>query len=82
MIYQLSNYGRAITFQTWKSIGGNGLPNHTNAYKKLGPLAKWDKSKITLGDIEDACPATGRGLARFAAENLLIPAIAKQYEGL
>lgn len=66
-IYQLSDYGRAVTWKTWKSLNACGLPNCTQAYKELGPQSSWTDD-ITLGDIEDACQFTGRSLARYAVE--------------
>jgi len=66
--YKLSLYGRKLTWETWKTIGGCGIPNCTSAYHSLGPQSKWEN--IMLGDIEDACPFTGRSLARFAIERL------------
>ena len=70
-MYKLSKTGRTITWSRWKSIGGCGLPNDTCAPKNLEcPVAKWDEQFPTLGQIEDACPYTGRSLARFAMEHL------------
>ena len=79
-VWQLSKAGRVIPYSVWKNkLGGCGLPNNTNAFSKLGPEAKWSK-EITLGDIEDACPYTGRALAGFAVRNLGHGSLAEPYE--
>jgi len=78
MVYQLSDYGRAVDWKTWKTLGGSGLPGNTNAHKTLGAPAHW--KNISLGQIEDACPATGRSLAYFAVTNLKIPELAKPWK--
>jgi hypothetical protein len=71
MIYELSVAGRACTYSRWKdTLKGCSLPNNTMAYRKLGPESHWDNEFPTLGQIADACPATGRSLARFAIEFL------------
>lgn len=71
MIYKLSETGRQVTYAEWRKIGGCGMPNSSNAMNgNLGPMARWDIHKITLGDIEDSCPYTGRCFARFAVEHL------------
>lgn len=71
MIYQLSESGRAVEWRHWKEIGGCGLSEVSEfmACRQLGPMAHW-KESVTLGDIEDAFPAAGRELARFAVERL------------
>jgi len=70
-MYKLSNAGRMVTWSRWKSIGGCGLPNDTQAPKNLEcPIAHWDNEFPTLGQIADACPYSGRTLARFAIEHL------------
>jgi len=70
-IYQLSQAGRSVSWSRWKSMGGCGLPNDTRAPQKLDcPIAKWDDDFPTLGQIADACPYSGRTLARFAMEHL------------
>lgn len=71
MIYQLSESGRAVEWCHWKGMGGCGLSEVSElmACRKLGPVAHW-KDSVTLGDIEDAFPAAGRELARFAVEHL------------
>lgn len=61
MTYQLSDYAREMDFRTWKTIGGCGLPNNTQAL--VGPETK-------LREIESQCPYTARALARYAAEHL------------
>ena len=78
-IYKLSPEGRRLTFLAWKELGGCGLPNNTNAYCKLGPVGKWDKD-VTLGDIADACPYTGRALAGFAVRHLNLSELAEEFE--
>lgn len=78
MIYQLSEYGRAVTWETWVSIGGCGLGNCTNAYDVLGPKSHWN-TNVTLGDIENACPYSGRSLAYFAKENLNLDEFSRPY---
>ena len=78
-IYQLSAYGKALTYKTWRFIGGCGLPNDTQAYRNLGPQAKWNDA-LTLGEIESACPYTGRSFARFAVTRLNMPEFAAEYE--
>lgn len=78
-VYQLSDYGRALTWQTWESLNACGIPNCTNAYKTLGPQACWPKD-LTLGEIEDACPFTGRSLARYAKIRMKMDDFVKPYE--
>jgi len=68
-IYQLSEPGRNVTYAAWRKMGGCGLPNNTHAPGQLGPIAHW-KTEVTLGQIEDVCPYTGRCLAYFAVEHL------------
>ena len=68
-IYQLSDYGRQVTWETWRSIGGCGLPNWACHAWRPGS---------TLGDIEDRSPAAGRSLARFAVERLKMPMFAEE----
>ena len=77
-IYQLSEYGRSITWDSWKFLGGCGLPNSTRVFRTLKPMSFWGES-MTLGQIEDACMFTGRSLARFAVQNLNMPELAKPY---
>ncbi len=79
MIYKLSDIGRNITYAEWRKFGGCGLPKSTLAYKKLGPIAHWDMNKLTLGEIENACPYTGRSFARFAVEHLDRPSMGVPY---
>ena len=69
-IYQLSKTGRNITYARWLNMGGCGLPNNSNAPSVLGPVSKWDEDFPTLGQIEDACPYTGRTLAGYAMRQL------------
>lgn len=71
MIYQLSTYGRAIDWGTWKVLNGCGVPNSFT-----GMLIK---PETTLGEIEDHHPATGRALARFAVEWLEMPELSALY---
>jgi len=59
--YDLSEYGKRLTYKTWRNIGGCALPNNTMA------MVCEDS---TLGDISYQCPYSGRSLARFAAEHL------------
>lgn len=82
MIYQLSDTGRRLTYGEWKKAGGCSPPGRTMAYGTLGPIAHWDIDKLTLGDIEDACPYTGRDFARFAVEHLRKPSLAMPYKSL
>ena len=73
-IYRLSDEGRKVTWRQWLRIGGCGL-SHTSEWsvcRVLGPAAHWSED-ITLGDIEDAWPAAGREIARFAATHLRKP---------
>ena len=70
-IYQLSDYARAVDYKTWKSIGGCSAPNNTIA------LIRDD---MTLGEIEDICPYTGRGFARFAVDHLKLDSFAIPYK--
>jgi len=79
MTYKLSQYGRSVTWGTWITLGGCGLPNDTSAYVVLGPLSRWPIN-MKIGKIEDACPYTGRVLARFAVERLRMPELAEPYE--
>lgn len=82
MIYKLSQDGRKLTYAAWRKLGGCGIPNMNSVFITLGPIAHWDKNLITLGDIEDACPATGRDFARFAVQNLNKPLMAVPYDRL
>ena len=70
MIYRLSDEGRKMTYFEWRKIGGCGMPNWNMTGRTLGPMARWDVHTLTLGEIEDACPGTGRSFARFAVEHL------------
>jgi len=71
MGYELSGGGKGVTYFRWRNImKGCGLPGNTRAYKVLGPESRWNDEYPTLGQIADACPATGRTLARYAAERL------------
>ncbi len=79
-IYKLSESGRRKTYSLWIKIGGCGVPNDTFATTKLGPMTRWEKQNITLGQIEDACPYTGRSLARFAIDYLDKPTMAIPYD--
>ena len=69
-MYKLTTAGRAMTWREWKKRGGCGLAGKSVARIALGPEARWAALGITLGQIADADPADGRGLARFAVENL------------
>lgn len=71
MVYKLSELGRSMEWSQWKRIGGCGLSQVSEfmVCRQLGPRTHWKKS-ITLGDIEDAFPAAGREIARFAVEHL------------
>ena len=79
MIYELSEEGRQITYSDWRKMGGCGVPNGTRATCNLGPMAHWNINELTLGQIEDACPYTGRCFARFAVEHLNHHKIAVPY---
>jgi len=79
-IFKLSGFGRDVSFQSWKAMGGCGLPNNTNAFSTLPPMSHWKNQEITLGNIEDACPYTGRALARFAVEHLSMACMAGPYD--
>lgn len=78
MIYRLSDAGRALLWTQWQKIGGCGIPNDSEAPKHL-PQSRWDTVGMRLGDIEDACPYTGRTLARFAVSHLQRPELADEY---
>ena len=52
-------------------MGGCGVPNCSRAPQELGGQFHWDD--VTLGQIQDACIVSGRGLARFAIEHLNKP---------
>jgi hypothetical protein len=71
MIYQLSTYGRAVDWGTWKVLNGCGVPNSFQ-----GMLITPDTK---LGEIEDHDPATGRALARYAVERLEMPELGAVY---
>lgn len=71
-VYQLSDYGRAVNLGTWRAIGGCGLANNHACRFRLA-------DDVLLGQIEDACPMSGRTLARFAVERLNIPSFAERY---
>ena len=80
MIYKLSNEGRDMTYTKWRKIGGCGIPNNSMAPKYLDAVSRWDINKVTLGQIKDACPYTGRGYARFATTHLNRPTMAQPYD--
>ena len=63
--YYLSDYAKAMTIKTWKSIGGCAPPNNTQARIT---------ENMTLADIASQCPYTERALARFARDHLKINA--------
>lgn len=69
--YRLSDFAREMTLETWRTLGGCGMPNNTAAIAS---------EVTTLGDIEDQCPYTGRALARYAVEHLKMPAWARESE--
>jgi hypothetical protein len=69
-MYEFTGVGRALTYHQWKKMGGCSLANCANPYPELGPEARWNEEFPTLGQIADACPFSGRSLARFAAENM------------
>ena len=71
MIYQLSTYGRAVDWRTWKALSGCGVQNSFR-----GMLIK---PETKLGEIEDHDPATGRALARYAVERLGMIELAALY---
>jgi hypothetical protein len=64
MIYKLTEKGRALQWHQWQRIGGCGLANNA----KFIVLRK--RNTTTLGEIADACPFSGRSLARYAAKRL------------
>lgn len=80
MIYKLSETGRRRTYFDWRKMGGCGVPNNTRATTHLGPMVHWDVQNLTLGQIEDACPYTGRCFARFAVEHLGRPTMVVPYD--
>lgn len=73
--YLLSNFGREMKWETWRFLGGCGVPNSSGAYRKIGGQAHW--GDVSLGQIEDACIVSGRSLARFAVEHLNMPELAR-----
>lgn len=79
MVYQLSDKGRNLTWQQWQAIGGCNIPNNSMAGKTAGPQSTWLINGITLGQIENDCPYTGRSLAGFAVRLLNQVALAKPY---
>jgi hypothetical protein len=80
-IWQLSDHGRAMTWKKWRSLDSCGIPNSTCAHQSLGPEAHWPDG-LTLGQIEDACPFTGRSLARYAKERMGRDEMVKPYQRL
>ncbi len=78
-VWVLSEKARRIPWPEWLKIGGCGTPNDSMAFVELGPECHWDED-VTLGDIADACPYTGRTLARFAVEHLGRGDFAEPYE--
>lgn len=70
VVYKLSKKGRETLYSEWLKLGGCAPPNWTRACKKLGAVRNWKRFNIKLGGIEEACPATGRMFAKFAAENM------------
>ena len=62
--YILSRQGRALTWGQWRQMAGTSLRQDT---KFMWPADPLDDDAVTLGEIADACPATGEQLARFAA---------------
>ncbi len=81
MVYQLSDEGGNLTWQQWQAIGGCNVPNNSMAGKTVGAQSTWLINGITLGQIEDACPFTGRSLAGFFVRNLNMPEMAIEYQG-
>lgn len=69
-VYNLSAKALGIGWHQWLSMGGCGIPNDSLAPLRLGPVAHWQKNGVTLGQIAQTCPYTGRSLARFAVEHL------------
>jgi len=69
-MYELSDQGRAATWDEWQRVGGCGLTHIGQAFaiQALGPMSRWES--VTLGQIADAHAAEGRSLARFAVEHL------------
>lgn len=80
-IYQLSDYGRQVTWKTWRSLNACGLPNSSSAQNKLGPECHWPDD-LTLGDIEDACPFTGRSLAYYAKKRMKKDEFVRPYKSM
>jgi len=74
MIYRLTEAGRAVTWREWRRLGGCGLTAWGTAHvcDAHGPETRWP-ADLTLGQIADADPAQGRGLARFARDHLRKP---------
>jgi hypothetical protein len=72
-IWMLSDFGRSITWAEWIAHGGCGVPNWS---RFAGPF----NMPLTLGEIEDQCPATGRVLARFATDHLGLADVAIPYQ--
>ncbi len=79
-VYQLSAYGRAVDYETWKTLGGCGLPNNNQVFPALPPMIHWKERRVTLGQIEDACAYTGRAFARFAVERLKLDCMVVPYQ--
>jgi len=69
IIYQLSEEGRKILWRNWKQIKGCGLSGESQGMVTRRILGRFT-DEITLGQIEDAWPAAGRELARFAKDHL------------
>jgi hypothetical protein len=82
MIYQLSDKGRELTWKQWQKLGGCYVPNNSMAGKTVGSESTWLKNNVTLGQIEDDCPYTGRALAGFALRVLDKKDLAKPYESV
>lgn len=81
MVYQLSEKARQMTYTEWFRIGGIAVPGNSIAPKLIGSESSWKTNGVTLGQIEDACPFTGRSLAGFFVRNLNMPDMAIEYQG-
>ncbi len=78
MIYRLNDIGEALRWTDWLKKGGCQIPNDSIAPQKLGPVSRWGND-VTLGDIQKACPYTGRVLARFAVDFLKAEHLTEHY---
>lgn len=66
----LNDAGRAMSWKEYQRFGY--AISHIEVWhlsRSFGPIARWP-DHLTLGEIEDACPAAGRLIARVFADHV------------